>query len=278
MRQTKNVLRTAGILFAAAGLLGCAAQSPTSRRHGTTIRTAQPHEAPAANNTQPAHDIHWSYDGNSGPEHWGALHEAFGSCADGQQQSPIDLRTARLAALTPPQISWHQSTGQIVNNGRTIQINVKAGSTMELDGKSYALLQFHFHHASEHTIGGAHYPLEAHFVHKAKDGTLGVLGVFFEEGADNPTLGQLWALAPTSEGEADEHVQINPAALLPANQRHWRYQGSLTTPPCSEIVDWVVYQQPIEASKIQLEAFSKVFEHNFRPVQPLNRRYVLGSK
>jgi len=238
----------------------------------------QPTLGPQTHQAAEQHKVHWSYEAPAGPEHWGDLKPAYAACVAGTQQSPINFETVRPAALTAPQIHWQAFEGEIVNNGHTIQVNVAPGSTMVLEGKTYQLLQFHFHHVSEHTVDGKHYPLEAHFVHQAEDGTLGVLGVFFEQGAGNPMLGQIWSLAPTAEGEADETLAVDPMALLPRASKFYRYQGSLTTPPCSEIVDWVVYQQPLQASAEQIEAFASVFEANYRPTQPLNRRYVLSSQ
>jgi carbonic anhydrase len=247
-----------------------------------TINGTGSHSAAATSDHAPAatahHGAHWGYDGATGPQHWGDMKAEYGACAAGAQQSPIDLHGARIADLAAPQVNWHAFTGEVVNNGHTIQVNAEPGSSMVLEGKTYELLQFHFHHASEHTVDGYHYPLEAHFVHKAADGTLGVLGVFFEEGASNPLLEHIWTLAPTGEGEADETLHVDPFALLPNDRRMYRYEGSLTTPPCSEVVEWVVFKRPMQASKIQLAAFAAVFDHNYRPTQPLNRRYILGSK
>lgn len=271
MFASSPLLKIACLAALVCGLAAC------ETMNGTGSHSAAAPDAHAISTTV-HHGAHWSYDGASGPDHWGDLKAEYEACAAGAQQSPIDFRDVRSADLAAPQVNWHAFTGQVINNGHTIQVNVAPGSSMVLEGKTYQLLQFHFHHASEHTVDGKHYPLEAHFVHQAEDGTLGVLGVFFEEGASNPLLDHILALAPTGEGEAEETLQVDPFALLPTDLRMYRYEGSLTTPPCSEVVEWVVFKQPMQASKTQLNAFAALFDHNYRPVQSLNRRYVLASQ
>lgn len=221
---------------------------------------------------------HWSYAGHDGPENWGALDTEFATCASGSQQSPIDLKDARAVVPSPIEIKWKSFTPHVVNNGHTIRINTGEKGAMVLDDKSYTLLQFHFHYKSEHTINGLHYPLEAHFVHKANDGTLGVIGIFFKEGANNPTLQKIWDMAPLEKGEIMGKKKIKPKTLLPRQRAYYRYAGSLTTPPCSEIVSWAVFAVPLEASKAQIEAFAGLFDHNNRPIQPANRRFILYNQ
>ncbi|MDQ7019594.1 MAG: carbonic anhydrase family protein [Robiginitomaculum sp.] len=221
---------------------------------------------------------HWTYSGMNGPEHWGKLDQGYATCASGTQQSPIDLKEARMAPLPPIEINWTPFLPTVINNGHTIKVDTDKQGSMILDGKTYTLLQFHFHHDSEHTINGRHYPLEAHFVHQAKDGSLGVLGVFFKEGNANPALQKIWNIAPLDPGEMKAEKRFKPGALLPRNRSYFRYEGSLTTPPCSEVVSWVVFDQPIEASKAQIDAFAGLYANNYRPVQPTNRRFILHSQ
>ena len=239
---------------------------------------AHPHQ-PAPHQPAPQnHTAHWSYESDTGPAHWGGMNEHYSVCATGKQQSPIDFQGAYTASLSPIAIDWPALKPVIVNNGHTIQVNIDNGGTMVMNGKTYKLLQFHFHHLSEHTVDGQHYPLEAHFVHKAEDGTLGVLGVFFVEGKANKTIQKIWNSAPLEKGDMQAHKKIKPATLLPKDKSTYRYEGSLTTPPCSQIVDWAVFRQPIELSRAQIEAFSRLYAHNFRPVQPINRRYILQAQ
>lgn len=218
---------------------------------------------------------HWSYGGKAGPENWGRLAPEYAACGIGREQSPVDLSRSIPAVLGNPVVQWRETPLVVLNNGHTLQVDVVPGSSLILDGEVYQLVQFHFHHPSEHTVDGVAYPLEAHFVHTGAAG-LAVLGVLFVEGPADPTLGALWALMPPNPGTVrDPEATIAPARLLPADATTWRYAGSLTTPPCSEVVSWVIYRQPVTASPQQLQAFASLFPNNARPVQPLNRRKLL---
>ena len=219
---------------------------------------------------------HWSYEGEGGPSHWGKLAPEYAACGTGQQQSPVDLANAVPADLGAGQVNWSAAESyEVVNNGHTIQVNWPGGSSFTLRGKKYDLLQFHFHHMSEHTLAGKQFPLEAHFVHKAADGNLAVLGVFFNEGAAHPDIGTLWSAAPATEGKAQGKGAVDPRRMLPGAASAFIYAGSLTTPPCTEIVSWTVLSSPMSASKEQIAAFASLFPKNFRPVQPMNRRFLL---
>lgn len=225
-----------------------------------------------------SHAKHWGYAGEGGPEHWGELSQDNRPCAAGLQQSPIDLSGALVAKAPAPVPRWLPTMGaSVVNNGHTLQVNVGNAGVITLAGKTYTLKQFHFHHPSEHTIDGRAFPLEAHFVHAASDGDLAVIGVLFEEGDANPALDPIWASAPIREGEVHINAKIDPYAFMPPTVGVFRYEGSLTTPPCSETVHWTVMVAPATASPSQLTAFGSLFPGNARPVQPLNRRYVLKT-
>jgi len=237
-----------------------------------TAAFADPPEETAAN------PKHWSYGGEEGPAHWAELAPENRPCSAGVQQSPIDLSGALLAALTSPKPQWVPvRSGMVINNGHTIQVDVGSAGGIELDGVKYALKQFHFHHPSEHTIDGKAFPLELHLVHAAGDGRLAVVGVMFLEGTANPALDAVWATAPAKEGKAAVAFEINAARFMPKSAAAFRYEGSLTTPPCSETVRWTVMAEPQTASASQITAFSTLFPWNARPVQPLNRRYVLKT-
>lgn len=221
---------------------------------------------------------HWSYEeGHGGPQEWGKLAPEYQACSIGKEQSPIDLTKSIPATLGDPVVTWSTAMPvTVVNNGHTIQVNCPPGSTLVLDGETYELLQFHFHHPSEHTIDGKGAAMEVHFVHKAASGSLAVLGVMIESGAANPTMETIWRVMPRKAGESVAlEPKISPAAMLPSDVTTFRYAGSLTTPPCSEVVSWVVYQQGITASDQQIAAFADLFPMNARPVQPLNRRKLL---
>lgn len=234
--------------------------------------------APAENATSPAAPHAWSYGGESGPEHWAELGPDNKVCSSGAQQSPIDLASAMPASATPPQVNWLPAKGgMVVNNGHTIEVDVDGAGGVEINGVNYALKQFHFHHPSEHTVNGKSFPLELHLVNQAADGRLAVISVLFLEGTPSPALDMIWATAPAKEAKAAVAFQIDPAKFLPESTGAFRYEGSLTTPPCSENVTWTVMAQPQTVSASQVAAFSTLFPNNARPVQPLNRRYVLKT-
>ena len=216
----------------------------------------------------------WRYEGDRGPAYWGSMDEAFSTCADGAEQSPIDLVDGVVDGSHPPvEFDYGPRAGTVVNTGRTIQVNVDRGSGIRLGGTLCELLQFHFHHASEHTVGGVRYPMEIHLVHRSDGGDLAVVGVLVREGAANETLAPIWARLPRQTGSRSvlpDAVQV--AALLPATRAAWRYRGSLTTPPCTEGVSWIVMTEPVTLSGAQIAAMGALYPRNFRPIQPLGRR------
>jgi carbonic anhydrase len=219
---------------------------------------------------------HWSYSGETGPENWAKLTPEFGACS-GKNQSPINLTGFIEAELKPIKFSYQAGGNEILNNGHTVQINYAAGSSIVVDGIKFDLKQFHFHAPSENNINGKSYALEAHLVHADKDGNLAVIALMFKEGAENKALAKIWSSMPKNPGE--KIALPSPfavAQLLPAKQDYYRFNGSLTTPPCTEGVRWLVIKKPLTASKEQVEAFSHVMHHpNNRPVQPVNSRTVL---
>ena len=160
-----------------------------------------------------------------------------------------------------------------MNTGHTVQVNVDPGSGITLDGTRYELLQFHFHHASEHTVAGVQLPMEMHLVHRSDRGAFAVVGVLLGEGAANEALAPIWARIPSHAGSAEALPDaVEVAALLPEPRTAWRYRGSLTTPPCTEGVAWIVMSEPVTLSAAQIRAFGALYARNFRPVQPLGRR------
>lgn len=219
---------------------------------------------------------HWSYDGAGAPDKWGQLSPDYAACGTGREQSPVNFDQPIAALLDPPSPRWVAMPLEVVNTGHAIQVNCAKGSTLELDGVSYDLIQYHFHHPGEHRFNGVAFEMEVHFVHRAANGGLAVLGVMIARGGANDTLETIWRNLPARAGEtAAPNLQLQPAGLLPKSSASFRYAGSLTTPPCSETVSWVVYRTPITASAEQIEAFAKLFPNNARPVQPLNRRKLL---
>lgn len=224
-------------------------------------------------------EAHWGYEGAHSPDHWGSLDPGFAVCSGGREQSPIDLAGAEREVLSEIAFEYAPSPISILNSGHSIQVDYQAGSGIVLDGTRYGLVQFHFHHRSEHTVDGTDFPLELHLVHADADGALAVVGVFLEEGAANEALAPVWRHLPRQAGPAAP-VQgtVDANALLPERRTTWRYPGSLTTPPCSEGVSWLVMTEPVTASREQIEAFSALFPVNNRPVQPLNGRRLVTDR
>lgn len=221
---------------------------------------------------------HWSYEGATGPAHWGELDAASKVCSAGSQQSPIDIRDPIKARLPRLKIAWARSADTIVNNGHTIQLNVAPGSTLSLGKDGYTLLQFHFHHPSEHTVSGKTAPMEVHFVHRNSAGGLAVVGALMIAGRTDSTFNKIVATMPAREGEpVNAAAKIDPNLLLPPQRSYYCYAGSLTTPPCSETVEWLLLHQPVQVAKRDIDAFATLFPMNARPVQKIDRRFVLTS-
>lgn len=225
----------------------------------------------------PAVAQHWGYSGEAGPENWSKADAKFVMCAIGRNQSPIDLAGFVEADLKPLKIDYKAGAAEIVNNGHTVQVNYAPGSSLTVDGRTFELKQFHFHSPSENRIGGKSFPLEGHLVHADKDGNLAVVAVLFAEGAASTSLAKLWDKMPAKAGDKTAlPAGFNITELLPANRDYYRFTGSLTTPPCSEGVWWLVMKHHPTVTKAQAEKFSKTLGFaNNRPVQPVNARAVL---
>ena len=224
----------------------------------------------------------WSYQGETGADFWGELDPKFSTCAVGQAQSPIDIQSSAISSFGSLELDYRDTPLKIVNNDRTIRVNYQPGSSLALDGQKYELLQFHFHQPSEHLISGKALAMEAHFVHQNRaTGDLVVLAVLMSAGQINRALNTVWDNIPFQSDRAEEVSDLifNAANLLPENiNRYYRYRGSLTTPPCSEIVTWLVLKQPVQVSKLQVARFMEVIGTNARPVQALNNRLLSESK
>ena len=223
---------------------------------------------------------HWDYErGPSGPDAWSQLDPTFGLCQQGGSQSPVDLKGAlRVPSLTGLKLDYASTRVKVANNGHTFQVNVDKGSALTIDGKRFELVQFHFHTPSEHTVDGKSYPMELHLVHQAADRNLAVIGVILVEGGPNATLARFWERLPKQPGEVDTGQSIEVKDLLPrSTDDYFTYAGSLTTPPCTESVRWIVLQQPISIARAQVEKFRAVFPNNARPVMPIGARSILTS-
>lgn len=209
----------------------------------------------------------------------GDLRPDFKVCQLGTAQTPVDLAGAIAGEPGSIAFDYRPLPLRIVNNGHTIQVNAEPGSSCTIADTKYDLLQFHFHHPSEHLLAGKRLDLECHLVHQTRDGKLAVVGVFVRPGAHNVALQPLFDAMPRTEGpEIKASGTLEPAALLPPSPGYFRYMGSLTTPPCSEGLTWTVFKEAIEASATQIAQFASLFANNARPVQPLNGRFLIEAR
>lgn len=216
---------------------------------------------------------HFEYGDEDESEEWAELSEHYETCGSGQEQSPIDLTSATMTDLENIGFEYGETAVNIINNGHTIQVNAVPGSQIVVDGETYQLLQFHFHAPSEHLVDGQGYPLEMHLVHHGANNDLAVVGVFIADGVENTAFTPVWEELPKEEiGIIATGATVDVATLLPAEQMVFRYRGSLTTPPCSENVTWLVMKTPVEMSAEQIAAFTDIVDGNNRLPQPLNAR------
>ena len=250
-----TVLKLAPALLAAA-LFGCA---PMSSKEGA----------------------HWAYDGTGGPDRWGDIEPGFATCKTGMVQSPIDIRGAKPADLPAIAFDYKPSPLKVIDNGHTIQVNYAPGSSITVGGTRYELLQFHFHTPSEERIDGKSNDLVAHLVHRDAAGKLGVVAVLIDSGGEpQPVLGTIWKNLPATKNQESSpaNVSINVADLLPRSRGYYAFQGSLTTPPCSEDVRWMVLKSPVMVAESDIAAFARLYAMNARPVQPVNGRPIEVSR
>lgn len=219
---------------------------------------------------------HWGYTGAGAPENWAKIDKKSFMCAEGSNQSPINLTGFTESELPAIGFNYNLNSSKILNNGHTVQVDITNGSSITVDDIVFDLKQFHFHTPSENNINGNSYPLEAHFVHASKNGELAVVAVMFEEGEENEALTELWAKMPAKKGDTHSIDAKALNALLPKDRDYYRFNGSLTTPPCTEGVRWLVMKKPLSISKSQIASFATVVHgHNNRPVQATNARAIL---
>ena len=219
-----------------------------------------------------AHKADWNYDD---PSDWGGLSEDYHLCKNGKRQSPIDITETKRSSLGSIKFNYRAGPKDIINNGHTIQVNMRKGNYIVVSGKRYNLLQFHFHAPSEHTIDGKPTDLVAHFVHRASDGELGVVGVLFKACQENNTISKIWRKIPTNAGQKRKlSRKIDVLRMFPKNRGYYKYSGSLTTPPCSEGVNWMVLKNTVPVSDAQVKTFTDIIPKNVRPVQEKHHRVV----
>ena len=228
---------------------------------------------------QKTHSAHWSYEGATGPEHWSALSPDFSACQAGRQQSPIDITNPVNSDLSAIEFHYKPAEVKVIDNGHTIQVNYPPGSYIVVEGHRYELVQFHFHHPSEELINGRRYDLVVHMVHQDADQHKAVVAVLANQGPGNLAIDEVLKQLPRiKEKEVSTAGTIDPRDLLPKKRGYYQFKGSLTTPPCTEGVRWIVLKNPVTVSKSALGQFSARYPHNARPAQPRNAREVLASR
>jgi len=235
-----------------------------------------------ASNSPAKDHAHWAYEGAMGPEKWGMLSEEFATCTIGKQQSPIDIVSDKAVKkdLPPLEFDYQPIPLGLQNNGHTIYIAADKAGKLTLDKQSYSLAQFHFHTPSEEAVDGKRADMVAHFVHKNDKGELLVVALFLNQGAANAELDKIWQVLPKEEGELQQHekISVDLTKLLPESKQYYSFIGSLTIPPCTESVKWVVLKSPVTLSTEQLKTFQTLYPHNARPLQPVGEREIAVSK
>lgn len=244
---------------------------------------APPDPAPATEARRPAQRrptaaAHWDYGGSGGPATWGRMKPEFSKCATGTRQSPIDIRDGIKVELDPVQFDYKPSGFRVVDNGHTVQVNLAAGNSIEVMGRRYELVQFHFHRPSEERVNGKQFEMVVHLVHKDLDGRLAVVAVLLDRGAAQGAVQSVWNNLPLEKGEeVPARTLLNVNELLPPERRYFTYMGSLTTPPCSEGVLWMVMKQPVPISAEQIGIFARLYPMNARPIQSASGRLIKES-
>jgi carbonic anhydrase len=266
--------------MAALSLLATACSSTddtaTPTAEGTDEEAAPAATEEAAEASEADEHPAWGYTAEDGPDRWG---EDYPTCGTGIEQSPIDLTGATEEDIADIAFAYGQTPLEIFNNGHTIEVEPAEAMSIELNGTTYDVAQFHFHAGSEHQVDGQQFPMEMHIVHTAGN-ALAVVGVMIQEGAENAALAPVFDNIPTAVSEEAQEVEgqvVDLDAILPSTRTYYQYSGSLTTPPCSEDVAWQVLDTPIEVSAEQLAAFTAVVNGNFRPVQPLGERILIDD-
>ena len=224
--------------------------------------------------------VHWAYAGLGAPENWAKIKPGYATCGSGKRQSPIDIRSGIKVDLEPIRFDYRPTQFRVVDNGHTVLVEVGEGSSITVTGRTYPLMQFHFHRPSEERINGKPFDMVMHFVHKDYDNNVAVVAVLMEKGSEHPIIQTIWNYIPLEVGMdvAPPNVAIDLSRLLPPSREYYTYMGSLTTPPCTENVLWMVMKNPVQVSPQQIGVFSRLYPNNARPVQPANDRLIKESR
>ncbi len=231
-----------------------------------------------AHPSNPTPEIHWTYQDATGPDYWANLAPEFATCKSGKNQSPVNLTATESADLINPDFHYESVPLNVLNNGHTVQVPYAPGSYVTLEGQRYNLLQFHLHSPSEHAVDNQPWDAELHLVHQNDEGDLAVVAVLLQKDDAASSSGDFDQLSKNLPVEAGDKVRtgktINAQNLLPSKTTTYRYSGSLTTPPCSESVTWLVMTEPVSLPAEQIAQYEKLLDHNNRPLQQLNSRPV----
>ena len=245
----------------------------------TTDEVRPVKRAAAPPREHPPADVPWSYEGAGAPDAWARLKPEYALCAKGTRQSPIDIQGGIRVQLEPIAFDYKAGPVRVVDNGHTIQVGVAPGSAIEVMGRRYELQQFHFHRPSEERIDGRRSEMVVHLVHRDAEGRLAVVAVLLERGTAQPVVQNVWNHLPLEKGDdAAVRATLDPAGLLPEDRAYYTYMGSLTTPPCSENVLWMVMKKPITVSAEQAAIFARLYPMNARPVQSASGRLIKESE
>lgn len=262
-------------------------QELTRQQRELMLATSGPRKAAPPKKEKPAEPpppdyshVHWGYAGPGAPENWAKLKGEYATCGAGRRQSPIDIRGGIRVDLEPIRFDYKPTQFRITDNGHTVQVDVADGNTITVMGRSYTLTQFHFHRPAEERVNGKTYDMVAHLVHKDFDGRLAVIAVLMDRGTEHPLIQTLWNHMPLEVGMdvSPPGVAIDLMQLLPEKREYYTYMGSLTTPPCTENVLWMVFKEPIRVSSEQIGIFARLYPHNARPIQPAHDRLIKESR
>lgn len=271
--MNRPYLAVAIIAISTVGFSACTSNYQASKDQPTD--TSVTVVTPPDNNS--VHHPKWSYTGNTGAEYWGDV-EGASACKIGKQQSPINITNVTASSAAAPIINYSQSADvRIHDNGHTVVYTpTTEDNTIQLDDERYVLKQFHYHTPSEHQFGSQNYLGEIHFVHAKSEGNLAVIGIMLQIGEVNDVLSVLLNGTKMTTLNDDEFTanKVDLSALAPAMPTFYHYNGSLTTPPCSEEVQWYVSKQPLTLTSDQFAIMSDLYEGNNRPIQPQGARKV----
>ncbi|MGV7209553.1 carbonic anhydrase [Oxalobacteraceae bacterium A2-2] len=254
------------------------AQQAKAKKAAAAAEAASAAAAAAAAAKPKVYSDRWSYEGDTGPAHWGEINPAWAKCGSGNRQSPIDIRDGMKVDLEQIVFDYHPSSFNVTDNGHTVQVMVGGGNYLTVQNRTYELVQFHFHRPSEERINGKMYEMVVHLVHKDLEGKIAMLSVPLERGRQQPVVQTVWNNLPLEKFDTlAPNAVLDPMELLPQRRDYYTYMGSLTTPPCTEGVLWMVMKEPVQASPAQMALFARLYPMNARPPQPGNGRIIKES-